>query len=93
MARIEPGTGKLIESIGDSSSSPIEVGSVVERNKPKLISIDQFTKIINSNLGELEDVIKQPSGQSLNATKISDIVARHLGFDKSPRKNNSCRAG
>ena len=84
---------QLAVMIFSSSSSPIEVGSVVERNKPKLISIDQFTKIINSNLDELEDVIKQPSGQSLNATKISDIVARHLGFDKSPRKNNSCRAG
>lgn len=91
MARIEPGTGKLIESVGDTSVSPIKAGTIIERNKPKVVSIDQFTKLINSNLDELGDVVKQSGGDSINATKISDIVAKYLGFDKSPRKNNTCR--
>lgn len=90
MARIEQGTGKIVEPVVDAASSSIKTGSIIKKNKPKFISIDQFTKIINSNLNELESVIKETGEQSFSATKISDIVAKHLGFDKSPRNDKPC---
>lgn len=87
MARIERGTGKIVDSAADTTVPAASTAFA----KPRTLKVDDFIKFVTSNADELGELTNPGSTQKINDIKISDLLARHLGFDASPRKNTFCR--
>lgn len=83
MARIERGTGKIVESAADTTVTAASTAF----EKPRTLKVDDFIKFATSNADELTELTNLGLTQGNNDVKISDLLAKHLGFDASPRKN------